>query len=47
MKITLFMCVGNYSEAYGIHRVEETKGVGKRMPLTTIALTLASLGLGD
>ena len=45
MKITLFMCVGNYSEAYGIHRVEEIKGVGRKMPLTTLALTLASLGL--
>ncbi|MEJ5339545.1 MAG: proton-conducting transporter membrane subunit [Aquificaceae bacterium] len=45
MKITLFMCVGNYSEAYGIHRVEEVNGVGRRMPLTTLAFTLASLGL--
>ncbi len=45
MKITLFMCVGNYSEVYGIHRVEEIRGVGKRMPLTTLAFTLASLGL--
>lgn len=45
MKITLFMCVGNYSEAYGIHRVEEVKGIGRKMPLTTLAFTLASLGL--
>ncbi len=45
MKITLFMCVGNYSEAYGVHRFEEVKGIGRKMPLTTFALTLASLGL--
>lgn len=45
MKITLFMCVGNYSETYGIHKVEEVKGIGKKMPLTTLALTIASLGL--
>lgn len=45
MKITLFMCVGNYSETYRIHRIEELRGVGRKMPLTTLALTIASLGL--
>ncbi|MCS7308532.1 MAG: hypothetical protein NZ526_08310, partial [Aquificaceae bacterium] len=45
MKITLFMCVGNYSQAYGAHKVREVAGMGRLMPITTLSLTLASLGL--
>ncbi|MFN3598251.1 MAG: proton-conducting transporter membrane subunit [Aquificaceae bacterium] len=45
MKITLFMCLGNYAEKYGVHKFKELDGVGKKMPLTTIAFTVASLGL--
>jgi multicomponent Na+:H+ antiporter subunit D len=45
MKITLFFCAGNYAETLGIHRVSRLDGVGRRMPLTTIAFTLAAFGM--
>lgn len=45
MKITLFFCAGNYAETVGIHRVSETNGVGRRMPWTTAAFTVAALGM--
>ncbi len=45
MKITLFFCAGNYAETLGIHHVSEMNGVGRRMPLTTIAFTLGALGM--
>lgn len=45
MKITLFFCAGNYAETLGIHKVSEMNGVGRRMPLTTLALTLGVLGM--
>ncbi|MFN4319135.1 MAG: proton-conducting transporter membrane subunit [Aquificaceae bacterium] len=45
MKITLFMCLGNYAEKYDVHKFKELGGVGRKMPLTTIAFTIASLGL--
>jgi multicomponent Na+:H+ antiporter subunit D len=45
MKITLFFCAGNLAETYGIHRVSEVAGIGRRMPLTMAAFTLAALGM--
>jgi multicomponent Na+:H+ antiporter subunit D len=45
MKITLFFGAGNYAETLGIHKVSEMDGVGRRMPLTTGAFTIASLGM--
>ncbi len=45
MKITLFMCLGNYAEKYDVHKFKELDGVGRRMPFTTLAFTIASLGL--
>jgi len=45
MKITLFFCAGNYAETLGIHKVDEIAGVGRRMPLTTAAFTLAAFGM--
>jgi multicomponent Na+:H+ antiporter subunit D len=45
MKITLFFCAGNYAETLGIHRIDELRGVGRRMPLTTAAFTVAALGM--
>ncbi|OIP96425.1 MAG: proton-conducting membrane transporter, partial [Piscirickettsiaceae bacterium CG_4_10_14_3_um_filter_44_349] len=45
MKITLFMAAGNYAETLGIHNVSELSGVGRRMPWTTAAFTLAALGM--
>lgn len=45
MKITLFFCAGNYAETLGIHHIGELNGVGKRMPWTTAAFTVAALGM--
>lgn len=45
MKITLFFCAGNYAETLGVHRISELNGIGRRMPLTTIAFTLAAFGM--
>ena len=45
MKITLFFCAGNYAETLGIHKVSEMAGVGRRMPWTTAAFTLAAFGM--
>jgi multicomponent Na+:H+ antiporter subunit D len=45
MKITLFFCAGNYAETLGLHKVSEMNGVGRRMPLTTLAFTVGALGM--
>lgn len=45
MKITLFFCAGNLAETLGIHNTSEMNGVGRRMPLTMAAFTLAALGM--
>ena len=45
MKITLFFCAGNYAEELGIHRIDELDGVGRRMPLTSLAFTVGALGM--
>ncbi|MDO8863095.1 proton-conducting transporter membrane subunit [Haliea sp. E1-2-M8] len=45
MKITLFFCAGNYAETLGVHRVDELDGAGARMPATSVAFTLAALGM--
>lgn len=45
MKITLFFCAGNYAETLGLHKVSEMNGVGRRMPLTTLAFSIAALGM--
>ncbi|NNJ92496.1 MAG: monovalent cation/H+ antiporter subunit D family protein [Gammaproteobacteria bacterium] len=45
MKITLFFCAGNYAETLGIHHISEMRGVGRRMPWTTVAFTLGALGM--
>jgi multicomponent Na+:H+ antiporter subunit D len=45
MKITLFFCAGNYAETLGVHKVSEMNGAGRRMPLTTVAFSIAALGM--
>ncbi|WP_413895320.1 complex I subunit 5 family protein [Rhodoferax sp.] len=45
MKITLFFCAGNLAETLGIHRVSEMDGVGRRMPWTLAAFTVAAFGM--
>jgi multicomponent Na+:H+ antiporter subunit D len=45
MKITMFFSAGNYAETLGIHNVSEMNGVGRRMPATTLAFSVAALGM--
>jgi len=45
MKITLFFCAGNLAETLGIHKVSEMHGVGRRMPGTMAAFSVAALGM--
>jgi multicomponent Na+:H+ antiporter subunit D len=45
MKITLFFCAGNLAETLQIHDVQEMRGVGRRMPLTMAAFTIAAFGM--
>jgi multicomponent Na+:H+ antiporter subunit D len=45
MKITLFFCAGNLAETLGIHKVSEMNGVGRRMPWTMGAFSVAALGM--
>lgn len=45
MKITLFFCAGNYAEKLGIHSISQMNGTGRRMPLTTLAFSVAALGM--
>lgn len=45
MKITMFFCAGNYGETLGIRRISQLDGAGRRMPLTTLAFTIAMLSM--
>ena len=45
MKIMMFFCAGNLAEELGLHHVSELDGVGRRMPLTMVAFTVAALGM--
>jgi multicomponent Na+:H+ antiporter subunit D len=45
MKITLFFCAGNFAEVDGVKRVDEMDGIGRRMPLTMAAFTVAAIGM--
>ena len=45
MKITLFFCAGNFAETLGVHKVSEMRGIGRRMPWTMAAFTIAAFGM--
>lgn len=45
MKITLFFCAGNFAEALHVKRVSDMNGIGRRMPYTMSAFTIAALGM--
>jgi len=45
MKITLFFCAGNLAETLGVKKISEMNGVGRRMPLSMAAFTVAALGM--
>lgn len=44
-KITLFFCAGNLAETLGIHKISEMHGVGRRMPWTMAAFSVAAFGM--
>jgi len=45
MKGTLFLCAGNIIKQTGKHNVSEMRGIGKKLPLTMAAFTVAALGM--
>lgn len=44
-KVTLFYCAGILSRELGVKHVSEMRGVGRRLPLTMGAFTIAALGM--
>lgn len=45
LKITLFFCAGSIITVTGKKRISDLAGVGRRMPLTMLAFTIASIGM--
>lgn len=45
MKITLFFCAGLFKETVDVSKVDETRGLGYRMPLASTAFTIGVLGM--
>jgi len=45
MKITMFFCAGNVAECLHITRISQMNGVGRRLPWTMSAFTVATLGM--
>lgn len=45
MKITMFFTAGNIAETYGYYKISQLNGIGKRMPLTMGAFTIAAFGM--
>ena len=45
MKITLFFCAGNLAETLGVHKISQMTGMGRRMPWTMAAFSIAALGM--
>lgn len=45
MKITMFFCAGLFATVLGFSKVSELDGVGRRMPVTATAFTLAAVGM--
>lgn len=45
MKITMFFTAGNIAETYGHYKISQLNGIGRRMPLTMGAFTIAAFGM--
>src|SRR5690606_16726352 len=45
MKITLFFCAGALAERIKVTRVDQFDGIGRAMPITMVAFTIAALGM--
>jgi multicomponent Na+:H+ antiporter subunit D len=45
MKITLFLCAGAIMVATGKRKISEMAGIGKTMPMTMLAFSIAAIGM--
>ncbi len=45
MKITLFFCAGILAHTLGITRISQMNGVGRRLPITMLAFSIAVFGM--
>ena len=45
MKITLFFCAGLFTEALGVTKISQMSGLGRKMPLTSLAFTVGAFGM--
>jgi multicomponent Na+:H+ antiporter subunit D len=45
MKITLFFCAGIIAETLGLHKISEMNGIGRRLPITMGAFSIAAFGM--
>jgi multicomponent Na+:H+ antiporter subunit D len=45
MKITLFFCAGNLAETLEVSEIGQMRGVGRRMPATMLAFSVAAVGM--
>jgi multicomponent Na+:H+ antiporter subunit D len=45
MKITLFFCAGIFASLLGVKRVDQLTGIGRRLPWTATAFSIAALGM--
>ncbi|KIC48032.1 proton-conducting transporter membrane subunit [Tateyamaria sp. ANG-S1] len=45
MKITLFLCAGNFTEGHGVKKISQMNGMGKLMPLSMLFFTIAAFGM--
>ncbi|MGJ3230617.1 MAG: monovalent cation/H+ antiporter subunit D family protein [Oceanicaulis sp.] len=45
MKGALFMALGAFAIAYGVRRIDDLKGLGQAMPVTSAAFTIGALSL--
>lgn len=45
MKVTLFFCAGIFAETLGITKIRDLNGVGRRLPVTSAAFTIAAFGM--
>lgn len=45
MKITMFFAAGNVAETYGRYNISQLNGIGRYMPLTMGAFTIAAFGM--
>jgi multicomponent Na+:H+ antiporter subunit D len=45
IKGTLFLCAGAFIHQVGLRQLDDLKGIGKRMPLTTLCFSLGALSM--